>query len=189
MKSAASVFFALLFGSVALAAQTGGQGQSGYSVIRVESPGEANTAVTFVQLSRAGCPVSLRAQHRPDGGLLNVEKNRPEFPAQLLHLMVTNPDSGRIVSARVKVHGLSGKARVTQAVAGQNEPDAASTLDVQLTQGPDKKASGDLRAPGIAVILSVELTSVVYADGSTRSFSASEGCRVAPDMKMLISGR
>jgi len=189
MKSAASVFFALLFGSIALAAQTGGQGQTSYGVAGMENLGTANAASTIITLTRIGCPVSLRAQYRADGGLLNVEKSRPDWPAQMLHLILTNPDSGRIVSARVRVHGLSGKGRVTQTVSGQNEPDAAATLDVQLAQGPDREASGDLRAPGIATILSVELTSVTYADGSTRSFSGPETCRVAPDKKMLIAGR
>ena len=189
MKSAAAVLFALLFGSIALAGQTGSQGQSSYGVAGMENLGTANSASTIIMLTRIGCPVSLRAQYRADGGLLKVEKSRPEWPAQKLHLIVTNPDSERIVSARVRVHGLSGKGRVTQTLSGQNDADAASTLDVQLAQGPDKEASGDLRAPGIAAILSVELNSVTYEDGSTRSFSGRETCRVAPDKMMLITGR
>jgi len=38
-------------------------------------------------------------------------------------------------------------------------------------------------------MLSIELTPVTYADGSTRNFSGREFCRAAPDLLMYVSGR
>jgi hypothetical protein len=107
----------------------------------------------------------------------------------MLHLILTNPDSRRLVSARVRVHGLSGKGHVTQTLSGQNNSDAAATLDVQLAQGQGKDASGDLRVTNMTAVLSIDLNSVTYADGSTWSFSGREACRVAPDKMMPIAGR
>jgi len=187
MKTAALVTQALLFGSIALAAQTAGQGRSSYGAARIESLDSAN-AVAMMTVN-IGCPVSLRAQHRADGGLLNVDRRRTERPAQMIHLILSNPDSRRIISARVRVHGLSGKGRVTQALSGQSDPDADATFDVQLAQEEGKEASGDLRVPNMTAVLSIDLRFVTFADGTTRNFSEREACRVAPDPFMLIAGR
>ncbi len=191
MRSAALVPLVLLFGSTALGAQTASPNQKSFGVATIEGlgPGSPNTVTTINVPINVGCPVGLRAQHGADGGLLNVDRSRPERPAQVLHLTLTNPDSRRIVSARVRVRGLSGKGRVTETLAGQNDADATATLTVQLSQGTGKEAAGDLRVPDMTAVLSISLNSLTYADGSTWSFSGREGCRVAPDMKMLIAGR
>jgi hypothetical protein len=189
MKSAALLSFALLLGPVALAAQSAGQGQSSYGVARMEGLNTANTATTVNPPINIGCPVFLHAQHRADGGLLDVDKNRPEQPAQLLHLTLTNPDSRQIVAARVRVHGLSGKARATQTLSSPGKADASRSLGVQFSTGPGKTVSGDLRVSGMTAVLSIDLNSVTFADGSTRSFTERDACRVAPDPFMPIGDR
>ncbi len=189
MKSAAVVSLAFLFGSIALAAQTAIQVPESFGWAGMEGLNTANRVTAINLTIDIGCPVQLRAQHRADGGLVKVDKSRPESPAQLLHLTLTSPDTRQMVSARVRVHGLSGKARVTQALSGQNDSDAASTLDVQLVQGQGKEVSGDLRVPNMTAVLSIDLRSVKYGDGSTRSFSGRGECRVAPDKMMPITGR
>ncbi|HEV2486248.1 MAG TPA: hypothetical protein VGT08_12015 [Terracidiphilus sp.] len=182
MKSAALVLFALLFGSIPLASQNASQGQPSYGVARMELLNTAAPPITI------GCPVSLRAQHRADGGLLNVGKSRSEGIAQMLHLILTNPDARRMVAALVRVHGLSGKARVTQTRSGSDQPDAVATLNVQLTQGLGKEVNGDLRVPNMTAVLSIDLNSVTLADGSTWNFTGRDACHVVPDKLMLIAG-
>jgi hypothetical protein len=189
MKPAAALSFAvlsaLIFGSITLAAQTYSQNQKSYGVARMEGPGAPNTMDSRAYL---GCPVSLHAQHGADGNMLNVDKSRPKGLAQLLHLTLINPDSRQIVKANLRIHGLSGKGRITQASA-QNNSDKVETLVVTFTPSRDKAVSGDLWVPGMTAVLSIDLNSVTYADGSTRSFSERELCRVAPDPLMLIAGR
>jgi hypothetical protein len=41
----------------------------------------------------------------------------------------------------------------------------------------------------MTAVLSIVVNSVTYDDGSTRSFSAQDNCRVTPDPLMLVSGR
>jgi hypothetical protein len=188
MKRAVVLSFVVLLGSIALAAQTAGQNQSSYGVSRMEGLSTTSMSSTIIPPVNVGCPVFLRAQHTADGGLLNVDKRRPERPAQLLHLTLTNPDSRQIVAARVRVHGLSGKGRVTQTMSGADRPDAASTIEVQLVQRSGKEAYGDLRVPNMTAVLSIDLNSVTYADGSTGSFTGHDACRVVPDKLMLIAG-
>jgi hypothetical protein len=189
-------FFALLFGSIALAAQPGGHGQSSHGAISVESRDEANTISAFGMTIRMGCPVSLSAQHGMTAGLLLADKSRSQGLAQLLHLSLLdlNVDAKRIVSARVRVHGLSGKARVTQTLSAEassskDDGDFVRTLDVQFPFRTARTVSGDLLVPGMTAVLSIVVNSVTYDDGSTRSFSAQDNCRVTPDPLMLVSGR
>ena len=188
MKRPVVLSFVVLLGSIALAAQTASQNQPSWGVSRMEGLSTASTTTTIILPGNIGCPVFLRAQHAADGGLLNVDKRRPERPGQLLHLTLTNPDSRQIVAARVRVHGLSGKGRVTQTMSGADRPDATSTIEVQLVQGSGKEAYGDLRVPNMTAVLSIDLNSVTYADGSTGSFTGHDACRVVPDKLMLIAG-
>jgi hypothetical protein len=179
MRSFVAVSLALLFGSVTLSAQSATQNQT-------------QTSVDRLPIASGGCPVSLRALHGADGSMLKVDKNRPAGIAQLLHLIVTNPDSRQIVAARVRVRGLSGKGRMTQ-TSGQDATrgaaDATRSLEVRFSAGSDKEVSSDVWLPGMTAVLEVELNSVTFADGTTRRFAGVEACRIAPDPLMLIAGR
>ncbi|HEY1161137.1 MAG TPA: hypothetical protein VGE83_10925 [Terracidiphilus sp.] len=175
MKRAAAVSFALLFGSIALAAQTASHSQT----IIVRLP--AGTSV---------CPVSVHAQQAAGGETLAVKNARPKGVAQLLHLILTNPDSGQIVAAKVTVHGLTAKGRLTQTLSNQDDSsDAARTLDVTFAAGPGKDVSADLWTPGLSAVKTIDLNSVTYGDGSTWKLAAGMTCRTLIDATMLIGNR
>jgi len=185
MKSAALVSFAVLLGSVASGAQAPGQTPSETTVFRTQPPATA-------------CPVSLRAQHGATGGMLQADKGRPKGLAQLLLLTLTSPDSRQIVSARVRVRGLSGKAHSAQALSGldnsgpgnsiHNDADVVRALAVQFSPASGNTAAGDLWVPGVTVVIAIDLNSVTFADGSTLTFRSQDGCRIAPDHLMLVAG-
>ena len=194
MKSAALVPFAILFSSIALPAQTQTIGVAGMENLDPSKSSVHFTAPqTIVVTMPMGCPVSLRAQHGATGGMLQADKGRPKGLAQLLHLTLVNPNSHHIASARVRVHGLSGKARVTQTLSGRGNsgqaPDIDRTLAVQFSSAPGNIAVGDLWVPGMTAVLTIDLNSVTFEDGSTQSFTARDACHVAPDLKMLIADR
>lgn len=176
MKSAVVLSFALLFTSAALTAQGDSRQQNQITTI-------------VLPPVNIGCPVSMRAQHGADGNLLNVDKSRPKGLAQLLHLTLTDPDSRQIVEANVRIHGLSGKGRIAQAAPVQDSSDKVEALVVKFSPGQGKAVSGNLWVPGMTAVLSIDLNSVTYADGSTRNFSGRDFCHVAPDPLMLIAGR
>jgi hypothetical protein len=196
MKSHVAVSLALLFGSIAIAAQSANQNQTTvYRVPNTSSSGVAclsglgnQTTVCRMPITSGGCPVSLRALHGSSGNMLKVDKTRPAGIAQLLHLIVTNPDSQQIVSARVRVRGLSGKGRMTQ-TANLDAGDATRSMEARFSSGADKEASSDVWVPGMTAVLQVELNSVTFADGSTRKFEGVEACRIAPDPLMLVADR
>jgi hypothetical protein len=194
MKSSILLSFALLLGPIALAAQTtnyGEAGMEGLTPSQASAPTNAAQVTVFqIPPANLGCPVSLRAQHGSDGTMVQTDKSRPKGTAQLLHLTLIDPhpDSARMVSARMSVHGLSGVVRATPALSGSGVADATQTLEVRFSSGSEKAAFGNLWVPGMTAVLSIDLKSVTYADGSTRSFSGREACHVAPDLMMLVAG-
>jgi hypothetical protein len=179
MKSAVAASLALLFGSVTLSAQSATQNQTQTSVYRMP-------------ITSGGCPVSLRALHGADGSMLRVDKNRPAGIAQLLHLILSNPDARQVVAARVRVRGLSGRGRMTQTSgqdATQGGADVTRSLEARFSAGSDKDVSSDVWVSGMTAVLEVELNSVTFADGTTRRFAGVDACRIAPEPLMLIAGR
>lgn len=179
MKSYVAVSLVLLFGSITITAQSARQNQTQTSVYRMP-------------ITSGGCPVSLRALHGADGNMLKVDKNRPAGIAQLLHLIVTNPDSRQIVAARVRVRGLSGKGRMTLTAnqdATQGAGDTTRSLEARFSTGAGKEVSSDVWVPGMTAVLDVELNSVTFADGTTRKFAGVEACRIGPEPLMLIADR
>ena len=199
MRAYGVVSVVLLFGSMTIAAQSGGYrlpAQTGsYGWAGMEGPPQAqpNGPLRAAAGERhAACPVSLRALHGADGNMLKVDKNRPAGIAQLLHLIVTNPDSRQIVAARVRVRGLSGKGRMTLTAnqgATQGAGDATRSLEARFSTGAGKEVSSDVWVPGMTAVLDVELNSVTFADGTTRKFAGVEACRIAPEPLMLIADR
>jgi len=200
---------ALCMGSMGMAGQSlaGAQTQSSGSAQMEGIPSGAQISqqpggtVILLPPLTMGCPVSLRAQHLADGGLVRTRSGQAqrsaqsEGPGQWLHLTVTSPDSRVIRAATITVHGYSNKARITQAQVTQESPrrqeasDALWTTTLSFAEAEGKTESADVRVPGMTAVQTIELKTVTYADGSVWKFSGSQSCRVAPDPLMLVSGK
>jgi hypothetical protein len=174
MKRVAVLLFALLFGSVTLVAQTSSQNQPQNTVIQM-SP-LINT-----------CPVSLHARHAGGGDMWKVDGVPINGISQMLHLIVTNPDSRRIVAANVTVRGFADKGRFLPAMSTQDGSDAAKTLDVKFPSGPGKETTAELRVPGLTAVTMIDLNSVTYSDGAIWKLAAGGSCRSWVDGLMLVS--
>ena len=70
-----------------------------------------------------------------------------------------------------------------------DDADVVRSLAIQFTSASGNTASGDLWIPGMTAVLTIDLNSVTFADGSTQSFTAHDDCRVAPDHLMLVADR
>jgi hypothetical protein len=97
----------------------------------------------------------------------------------------------RITSAQVTVHGLVPKGRLVQSTASPENSFGRGTrsLTVSFTSGQDDAVSADLALPGLTAVISIELDTLTYADGTVWHVSADRPCRVAPDPLMLITSR
>jgi hypothetical protein len=112
----------------------------------------------------------------------------PVKAGTLLHLDVSNPSSRDIVNAKFTAHGFSRKLRVFNPSDASNAPDLAKTLDVALDVQGNGHASSDLSLTNFtAIITSIDLDSITYADGSTWRASAPGICSIVPSRVMRIA--
>jgi hypothetical protein len=184
----------LVVAPVGLAAQNASYGVAGSEITTLIGPdGHANPATrTFPQLNL--CPVSIQASHLSDGSIVQTGAGLPKVDhgkgvRQRLHLKLLSPDQRTISSATVNLRGWTAKGRTARVGAGDDGALGVRTLTVPFTSGTDHTASADLWVPGLTAVVSVELLSVKYSDGSTWTPPQSNTCRVAPDHLMLVTQR
>lgn len=181
MSRAFTCLFALLLSSITLAAQAVDQ----YHPRKIEK------WPVVVTVYANQCPVGMRAQHTPGGGLVAVAPGRPADRgfSQRLRLTLANPKPVRITGATITVHGLDGKARVTPSDSSEDDSaEQTRRLQIGFFDGSVKQTWSDLSVPGIVSVTRIDLESVSYEDGSTWS-ATRVGCHIVPDTFMLVSAR
>jgi hypothetical protein len=185
MKRAAVLPFALLFGSAGSLAQMANE----YHPQKLETD-QAWTIILASPGQSHSCPVSLRAQQAAGGDMLAVDNARPKGIAQGIRIVVDDPNSRRIVAAKVTVRGLSAKRRMVQTeLTDSLSSDAARTLDVKFPANAGKDTSAILWVPGLTAVQAIELNSLTYADGSIWKIAAGNVCRSPVDALMLVGNR
>ena len=143
------------------------------------------------------CPISMQASHLSDGNIVKTGADLSKVDhakgiGQRLHLKLNNPDQRTIASATVNLRGWKQKGRTEQlGQVGASEDGAlgARTLTVPFTPNADRTVSTDIWVPGLTAVVSVELLSVKYSDGSTWTPPQGKTCRVAPDLLMVVTQR
>ena len=118
----------------------------------------------------------------------NAQKVDPG-PGQRIALTLIDSQSRQIVSATVKVLGLTGKDRILNAsVAGHSStPDASRILHLTRFLAAEKGVTADLSVRGFTSVTSIELLQVAFSDGTAWTTPATGVCRVAPDPMMLVA--
>jgi hypothetical protein len=133
------------------------------------------------------CPVSIQASHLSDGNVVKTSTGHPKGIGQRLHLKLHSPDQRMIASATVNLHGWTAKGRKAQVGSSDDAALEVRILTVPFTFDADRMSSADIWVPGLTAVVSVELLSVKYTDGSTWTPVQGHTCRVAPDHLMLIT--
>jgi hypothetical protein len=145
---------------------------------------EANL-VALPSVSKAGPSINgqptQRKEPSPEGQ--QVTKDYPQ-----LHLDVSNPSSRDIVGAQFTVHGFSRKLRVIDPSDPSNAPDLWRTVDVALDVQGKGHASSELSLTHFtAIITSIDLDSITYADGTQWQAPSPEACSTIPNTVMRTS--
>ena len=201
MKPSLMLAIALFSGSIPLVAQqqgpsgiSGGQVSHGVvSTVTVNGPAPQSQAATAenraILAEAANCPVALNVSHLADGSIIRTGNGtgsaHPKGIGQWLHITVMTPT---VSTAQLLVRGFTDKPRVTQS-AGKNGPDAERTVTISFGDRPNGEAIGDVWAPGLTSVDSINLISLTYRDGTQWSAPSGHVCSVTPDKMMLISGR
>src|SRR5580698_5239424 len=136
-----------------------------------------------LRMDPANCPVGLQVKHeaglpagpRVNGKPLNGEV-QPSLQNQSFNLTMTNLSFRDIVSAEMTAHGLSHNWRVILVSDTDKKPDLAKTVDVALDVKGNGSASHELSFADFAVIRTIDVNSVTYADGSSWHASSPGAC-------------
>ena len=149
------------------------------SLVSLPSVSNAGPSINGQPLQRKGPRVE---------GQQFVQKVTPPVDYLQLHLDVSNPSSRDIVGAQFTVHGFSRKLRVIDPSDPSNAPDLWRTVDVALDVQRKGHASSELSLTHFTAILtSIDLDSVTYADGAQWQAPSPEACSTIPNMVMRIS--
>jgi hypothetical protein len=167
-----------------------------------------SASLTHVRSAGTNCPIGVEASLVSLPSVSNAgpsingqptQRKGPSVEGQLpgqkvtkdylqLHLDVSNPSSRDIVGAQFTVHGFSRKLRVIDPSDPSNAPDLWRTVDVALDVQGKGHASSELSLTHFtAIITSIDLDSVTYADGTQWQAPSPGACSTIPNMVMRIS--
>jgi hypothetical protein len=157
-----------------------------------------SASLTHVRSAGTVCPIGVEANLVALPSVSNAGPSingQGQLPGQKvtkdylqLHLDVSNPSSRDIVGAQFTVRGFSRKLRVIDPSDPSNAPDLWRTVDVALDVQGKGHASSELSLTHFtAIITSIDLDSVTYADGTQWQAPSPGACSTIPNMVMRIS--
>jgi hypothetical protein len=196
MRRAVAIWFALLLGPAFLTAQTldPSQPQKPAPQPSFAPPQTHFQVLDLGRLPSSGCPVALSARQSGSGSLISVKPGQPESGhdpefSQRIHLTAANSAASHVTGATVRVHGLTPRPRMLPVdTLAQGPAHISRTLDVNFSPEARNASAADLTLRGFTAVLSIDVVSLTYADGST--WRSGEGaCRILPDPAMLIGAR
>jgi hypothetical protein len=196
MKRVIAIGFALLAGSAMIAAQAVDQNQQR----KFDAQAARAQSVLTLALRAAtappnpACPAAFTAKQGGMGDLVAVKPGQKSEDgqgfSQHIRLSVSGDKSKlNVVAARVTVHGLAPQARAVPVQSGSDGPAQISrTMNVSFAGDSAGESGANLLLRGYTAVLSIDVNSITYADGST--WKSGEGmCRIVPDPLMLIGAR
>ena len=160
-------------------------------------------SLTHVRSAGTNCPIGVEASLVSLPSVSNAGPSINGQPAQRkgpslegqqatkdylqLHLDVSNPSTRDIVGAQFIVHGFSRKLRLIDPSDPSNAPDLWRTVDVALDVQGKGHASIELSLTHFtAIITSIDLDSVTYADGTQWQAPSAAACSTIPNVLMRI---
>jgi hypothetical protein len=187
MKLSIVLAIALLSGSFPLVAQQSNVsgGQSSLGLLTTTGPNKSTLQVYQLPATTPNCPAMFTARHLSDGSMVRTGGTHPKGPGQSLHVTL-NVSQGAI--ATLAVRGFSNKGRMTETSLG-SAPDAVRTVTTYLAATPNGQAGGNVWAPDLTAVASIDLVSLKYDDGTSWSAPSGKTCHVTPDPMMLITAR
>jgi hypothetical protein len=162
-----------------------------------------SASLTHVRSAGTVCPIGVEANLVASPSVSNAgpsingqptQRKEPSLDGQQatkdylqLHLDVSNPSTRDIVGAQFIVHGFSRKLRLIDPSDPSNAPDLWRTVDVAVDVQGKGHASIELSLTHFtAIITSIDLDSVTYADGTQWQAPSVAACSTIPNVLMRI---
>jgi hypothetical protein len=187
MKRVVAIWFTFFVGAAMMAAQAVNQ----YHPQKFDSQTQGKAIQVLQAPAGSSCPVLFNAKQGSGGGLVAARKPGPPEPeiSQSIFLSISDTHSSAVTGARVTVHGLTPKSRFLPIELGTDGPAQTSrSLSVSFSKDAMGETGAGLLLHGFSAVFSIDVDTIMYADGST--WKSGEGlCRVVPDPMMLVSAR
>jgi hypothetical protein len=134
----------------------------------------------------ADCPVDLQAQRRGTGMMVETKEHSVKSVRQRLRLDWANRLPKKIVAAALVVHGFDASLRLIPA-GSHASPALKKVVAVKLDLAREGHASTELELQHFATVSFIELKSIEYADGTRWSGPVEGGCRITPNLLLLVN--
>jgi hypothetical protein len=191
-----SMFFALLFAPLALAAQTAAANSSPAQTAQqrqlLDQLQQKAQGMRVAGLRAASaCPVGFSVNQRPDGAVIwtNSTPPTPHGPGLTITFGARGksaPLPSAIVSATITVHGMSQRLRALPVDSSSPAADATETFSLGGDSG-QPLLNPAIWTRSMSAISWVELTQLVYADGTTWHASAQSPCIARPSLFVPVA--
>ena len=156
-----------------------------------------SASLTHVRSAETVCPIGVEANLVALPSVSNAGPSingQGQLPGQKatkdylqLHLDVSNPSTRDMVGAQFTVHGFSRKLRLIDPSDPSNAPDLWRTVDAALDVQGKGHASIELSLTHFtAIITSIDLDSVTYADGAQWQAPSAGACNTIPNVLVRI---
>ncbi len=132
-----------------------------------------------------GCPVSFSVQRTSPIEVVNAADAERHQGAQRIHLTIDPLHTTGIKRARIIVHAVSLKAHLLPAAGSSSSPSVDHSFEISNASAAGLREK-NLWVDGVGAILSVDLASITYVDGSTWQRSQSSSCRAIPSLLLLV---
>lgn len=176
----------LLVPTVVVAQNTSDSGSANFSsLVDLKHP---ERSPQVVQPAQPVCPVSMTARQGVDGSVLATRDSAStRGPSQRIHLQVASRRKEPVLSAKIRVRGLSDRGRIAGTPDAPALPvDRVRTVTAAFT--PDgASATADLVLSGFTSIATLDLVEIAYADGTTLRLAGDAFCRVQPDILLRVA--
>ncbi len=142
--------------------------------------------VASVTLGNGSCPVSFDVHRNSPGLVANIDDPNRHHGSQRIFFTLAPADNRIVQSIDLVIHAVSARSRLFPAnLAADQTPDI--DRDFKLSTPNSIGLHGrSLWVDGVGGILSVDLTSITYTDGSSWHTSSASICHAIPNGFTLV---
>jgi hypothetical protein len=131
------------------------------------------------------CPVSLFAQRQSTEEIARVGSPAQDGPAQSLHITVDHQFEPAIKDIEITVHGLKPEARIYP-IATASSPEVTKAFQFHSKPESPGLTEFNVSMHHVGALRWVQITAIIFADGSTWHPFNVEQCSVVPSLYMPV---
>jgi hypothetical protein len=144
-----------------------------------------STAAVFTEPPASeSCPVNFSVERKSNSGLVAVDRGDEAY-GQGLRVNLDRAPSN-VLTAEITVHGMTAGGMIPAASRARHRGDATETFELNANGGAALVHSS-VWTKRMTAVTWVELTRLVYSNGTTWQTSRESRCSAAPSLLVLVA--